>query len=225
MLRRPDGERRRALSAWDLLRLWPALLLTLLALPSAGAAQGAGSAFHGVPPTLGAGDVIHIQVWRQPEFSGEFEISGAGTIAHPLYRSIRAAGRLVTEVEEDVRAFLAEYVESPNFVVEGYFRVGIAGEVRQPDVYPLRPETTITRALAVAGGPSERANLRRVMIRRNGQLYRLDLTSSESSLRELQVRSGDEIVVERRRDVFRDYLAPSASVIAAAATLVSLLLR
>ncbi len=201
------------------------LVAMFLALASPVEGQELGPGFLDVPPVLGAGDLIHIQVWRQPEFSGEFEVSGDGTIAHPLYRQIRAAGRLVHEVEADVRAFLTQYLEAPNFVVEGFFRIGVAGEVRQADVYPLRPETTITRALAVAGGPTERANLRRVAVRRNGELHHLDLTSPDHSLRELQVRSGDEIVVERRRDIFREYVAPSASVIAAAATLISLLLR
>lgn len=176
------------------------------------------------PPVLRAGDVLHIQVWRQEEYSGEFEITGDGRIGHPLYREIKAADREVTDVEEDLHVLLTRYLGEPNFVAEGFFRVAVGGEVRSPDIYPLTAQTTIARAIAQAGGPTQRARVDRVILRRDGQPYVVDLTSPDVRLWDLEVRSGDEIVVERRVDVFREYVAPSAAVVAAIAAVLRLII-
>ena len=174
--------------------------------------------------SLNPGDAVHIQVWRQPELSGEFEITGAGTVAHPLYREVVVTGRSISEMEAELGRFLTRYESSPQFVVEALFRIPVAGEVRQPDVYSLRPETTVSQAIALAGGPTQRGRLDRVVLHRGGEETRIDLTDPRNELREMTVRSGDQIAVERRTDVFREYIAPSASIIAAAATVLRLFL-
>lgn len=176
------------------------------------------------PPVFQAGDVLRIQVWRQPEYSGEFKITSDGMVGHPLYRQIKAAGRGVIDVEEDLHILLTRYLGEPNSVVEGLFRVAVGGEVRSPDVYPLTEETTITGAIAQAGGPTQRARVDRVILRRDGRQLVLDLTSPDVRLRDLEVRSGDEIVVERRVDVFREYVAPSAAIVAAIAAVLRLII-
>ncbi|MGH7577741.1 MAG: polysaccharide biosynthesis/export family protein [Longimicrobiales bacterium] len=176
------------------------------------------------PAVLQPGDVLQIHVWRQAEYSGEFEITGDGMIGHPLYRQIRAGGRLVADVEEDLHILLTRYLGEPNFLVEGLFRVAVGGEVRSPDIYSLTAQTTITRAIAQAGGPTERARVDRVLLRRDGQPHMVDLTSPDGRLWDLEVRSGDAIVVERRVDVFREYVAPSAAVVAAIAAVLRLVI-
>lgn len=175
------------------------------------------------PPVLRAGDLIQIQVWRQPEYSGEFEITSEGTIVHPLYRELEVAGRGIADIEGDIYAFLGQYVEEPNFVVEVFFPVPVGGEVRQPDIYSLRPRATVARAIAIAGGPTRRSRLDRVILRRSGQEHVIDLTSPDLHLRDLEIRSGDEIVVERRVDIFREYVAPAASVVGALAAVLRLM--
>lgn len=176
------------------------------------------------PPVLRAGDVLHIQVWRQAEYSGEFEITGDGRIGHPLYREIQAAGREVADVEEDLHVLLTRYLGEPNFLAEGFFRVAVGGEVRAPDIYALTAQTTIARAIAQAGGPTQRGRVDRVILRRDGDAHVVDLTNPDVRLWDLEVRSGDEIVVERRVDVFREYVAPSAAIVAAVAAVLRLII-
>jgi protein involved in polysaccharide export with SLBB domain len=197
--------------------------LAALGTPTFGFAQA--TSFWDAPPILRPGDMVRVQVWRQPEFSGEFEVTGAGMVAHPLYRVIRVADRPVEEVEAEFRTFLLGFVEDPSFVVEGFVKIAVGGQVRIPDVYPLRPETSVAQAIALAGGPTDRGDMARVIIRRGNEAYTLDLQSPDTRLREIQVRSGDEIIVQRKSDWFRDYIAPSASVVAATATILSILLR
>lgn len=175
-------------------------------------------------PILQPGDMLQIEVWRQPEYSGEFEITGDGMIAHPLYRQVKAAGREVSDVEEDLHVLLTRYLGEPSFLVEGFFRVAVGGEVRTPDIYPLMAQATIARAIALAGGPTQRARVDRVILRRNGQPFVVDLTSPDARLWDLEVRSGDEIIVERRVDVFREFVAPSAAVVGAIAAVLRLII-
>lgn len=194
----------------------------LLLTASPGAAEG--QSLEDGPPVLRSGDVLRVEVWRQPEFSGDFDVTAEGGIAHPLFRSLRVTGRKIEDVEADMRRFLGEYVEQPQLVVEGLVLVPVGGEVRAPDTYPLRLHTSIARAIALAGGATERGRLDQVVLRRNGELYTLDLTRPDESPREIEVRSGDEILVGRRADVFREYIAPSASVVAAIAAVLRLFL-
>ena len=163
------------------------------------------------PEVLRTGDVLRVQVWRQAEFSGEFEVTDRGGIAHPLYREVTAAGRPVAEVEEAVRTFLEGFESTPNVVVQGLFRVAVGGQVRQPNVHLLRPGTTVAEAVAMTGGIDERGRLDRVILRRGEEEYRLDLTEMSGDSRQVTVRSGDEIVVERRTNMFREYVLPAVS--------------
>lgn len=195
------------------------LALTALLLSASGAM---GQLPPDSPEVLRPGDVIRIDVWRQPELSGEFEVSGAGSVVHPLYRSVTVAGRPMPEVESTLRTFLQTYESNPNFVAEGLFRVAVGGEVRQPDVHLLRPGTTVAEAVAMTGGISDQGRLDRVILRRGDQEFRLDLTDPATRIRQTTVRSGDEIVVERKSHVFREVIGPSASVVAAVAALARL---
>src|SRR5688572_23029662 len=70
------------------------------------------------PATLRPGDVISIQVRRQPELSGEFLVGDAGAVAHPIYRNVFAWGKSVEEIQSAVRSTLLTFQADPNFVVE-----------------------------------------------------------------------------------------------------------
>jgi protein involved in polysaccharide export with SLBB domain len=199
------------------------LLLSAVALLLVGPAQG--QEFYDVPAMLQPGDVVRVEVWRQPEFSGEFRVLDDGTIAHPLLQEVVAAGRPVAEVEANVRSFLEEYIEEPALLVEGLVIVPVGGEVRAPDVYTLRLDTSIARAIALAGGPTQRGDTYRVMLTRGGEQYSLNLNDASLRLRDLQVRSGDEIALLRRTDVFRDYVVPWASITATALAIARFFVR
>ncbi|HEU0015479.1 MAG TPA: polysaccharide biosynthesis/export family protein [Longimicrobium sp.] len=194
------------------------LLLALLALAPALRAQAPAE-----PPVLSPGDQVRIVVWGSNEkMGGDFEVAGDGTIAHPLFREVRAAGVPMQQVEAGVRRVLGVYEANPQFLVEPLFRVSVTGEVRQPNLLVLRPETTLLQAVARAGGVNERGRLDRVHLVRNGQAQVLDLTRPELGHAQMLIRSGDQVRVERRSNVFREYVAPSASIVAALAAVARL---
>ncbi len=170
-------------------------------------------------------DVVRVTVWRKPELSGEFDIAADGSIRHPLYQAVQVAGVPLTTAESRLHSFLEQYETSPNFVLEPLFRVTVGGEVRQPSVYTLSPEVTVAQAVARAGGFTDRSMVRRVRLFRGNQELVVDLTRPDEGLGQLPIRSGDQIMVDRSRSVFRDYVAPVASIAGAVAAILNVYLR
>ncbi|HUP53260.1 MAG TPA: SLBB domain-containing protein [Longimicrobiales bacterium] len=193
--------------------LWFGLAATA-ALPSPGSAQAPPDA----PEVLHSGDILRVQVWRQPELSGEFAVTEEGVVAHPLYREVTVAGRPIDEIHGALHTFLLRYEAEPNLVVEPLFRVAVGGEVRQPNVFLMRPGTTVAEAVAMAGGFAEQAAADRTILRRGSADYRIDLTDPAANFRNTTVRSGDQIVLERDRAIFRNYVVPFIGIVGSIAS-------
>jgi polysaccharide export outer membrane protein len=179
--------------------------------------------------TLAPGDSIRVVVWRKPEMSGDFIIGSDGTITHPLYQAVRVGGIPFTSARANIRTFLARFEQDPQFVAEPLLRVAVSGEVGQPRVYALRPETTIGEAVAQAGGPREDANRDKVRVLRKDasgsqREFFVSLLEPDASS-SMRVHSGDQIVVDRRRSFFREIFLPGLSVIGSAASIYLLIDR
>jgi polysaccharide export outer membrane protein len=175
--------------------------------------------------SLNPGDQIRIAVWRNVEFSGDFTIASNGTITHPLYREIQVTGVPLSTVEDRLRTFLTRYITNPQFVIQPLVKIIVGGEVRSPNIYSVPPETTIAQAIALAGGPTDRGNLQKLRILRDGQEINIDLTKADSDVGRLQIRSGDQILMSRRSNGAREYIGPVFSAIAASAAIVNIFLR
>ena len=173
---------------------------------------------------LAPGDSVRIVVWRKPEFSGDFVVAPNGSITHPLYRSVQVGGIAFATAEANVRRFLARFEENPEFVMEPLVRVAVSGEVERPMVFAVRPETTIGEAIARAGGTSEVGARNRVRVLRlssGGQqsVLVVDLNDPSGGASLMPIRSGDQIVVDRRKSFTRDILLPALGVIGSIASL------
>jgi polysaccharide biosynthesis/export protein len=198
----------------------------VLSLPTSVAAQGTPSKTQptGEASMLTPGDSVRIVVWRKPEFSGDFVVAPDGSITHPLFRGVQVAGIPFATAEANVRTFLSRFEENPQFVMEPLIRLAISGEVTRPIVYAARPETTVGEAIARAGGTTQFAARNRVRIIRvepNGaqQQYVVNLADPSRSEGMLPVRSGDQIVVDRKKSFFRDIVLPTLGVIGSVASL------
>jgi len=193
------------------------LLAALLALahPARAAAQAADSAF------LRPGDLVRLAVFRQPELSGDFPVSAEGTLQHPLLADVRVVGVGRAAIRERLREALTRYVRDPSFVFDYLYRVAVTGEVRLPNLLNLSPETTLGQAVAAAGGVTENGRLDRVHLVRDGREQVVNLQSPDPAVAAMRVRSGDQLRVSRRGNLLRDYVGPMASIVAAAAAVIS----
>jgi protein involved in polysaccharide export with SLBB domain len=196
------------------------LVAGLLLGATAAQAQTAGG-----PQALNPGDQVRIVVWRNPELSGDFTVAANGTLNHPLYRDVQVTGIPMNAVEDRLRTFLSRYATNPQFVLLPLVKIIVGGEVRNPNIFSVPPETTVTQAVILAGGPSERGKLNNVHLLREGQTINLDMGRPDSQAASLQVRSGDQIIIPRSTNVFRDFIGPTASMIGAVAAIVNIFLR
>jgi len=202
--------------------LFPLTLLAFVALSAPALAQE--SRPSGDQGVLSPGDSVRIVVWRKPEFSGDFVVAPNGTITHPLFRSVQVAGVPFATAEANLRRFLARFEENPEFVIEPLIRVAVSGEVEEPQVFALRPETTIAEAVARAGGTTELGARNRIRVLRldsGGQQQQLvvDLADPTGGTSRLPVRSGDQIIVDRRKNFMKDVLLPTLAVIGSMASI------
>jgi polysaccharide export outer membrane protein len=199
-----------------------ALAQLVLSLPAPASAQEPRAA--GAQSVLTPGDSVRIEVWRKPEFSGDFVVAPDGSITHPLFRSVRVAGLPFATAEANLRTFLGQYEENPQFVMEPLIRVAVSGEVTRPIVFAARPETSIGEAVARAGGTTQFGARNRIRVLRfepNGKQEQLVLNLSDPNSNEgtLPVRSGDQIIVDRRKSFFRDIMVPALGIIGSIASL------
>lgn len=174
---------------------------------------------------LQPGDVVRITVWRKPELSGEFRVSRDGTIAAPFYLGVAVGGVPISEVVSRIRAHIEQWESQPQVLVEPMFQVTVGGEVQRPDLYTLHPSTSVGQAVLLAGGPTTRANLRRVSLYRAGEQLRVDLKDPRDALAQSPIRSGDYLVVEAARPIIKEYVMPVLLAIGATASIARLFIR
>jgi protein involved in polysaccharide export with SLBB domain len=173
---------------------------------------------------LAPGDVLRISVWRRPELSGEFVLASDGALTHPLLKAVLVAGTSMPEIERRIRSFLLGFDAEPQFVIEPLVRVTVGGEVLKANVYTLSPQTTVAQAVEIAGGPTERGERRNIRLMRGATEFKIDLARSVDGRASEKIRSGDRIIVLRRRDMFRQYIAPVAAVAGATAAIINAVL-
>lgn len=200
------------------------LALAWLILPLPSSAQQTAPPPKMEQSVLTPGDSVRIVVWRKPEFSGDFVIAPDGSITHPLYRGVKVGGIPFARAEANLRTFLAQFEENPQFVVEPLIRVAVSGEVTRPQVFAVRPETTIGEAVARAGGTNQYGARNRVRVLRfdpagRQEEFKVNLADPQTGSGTIPVRSGDQIVVDRRKSFFRDLLIPTLGVIGSIASL------
>jgi polysaccharide export outer membrane protein len=192
------------------------LLTALAALPTRARAQ-ADSVF------LRPGDLIHLVVFRQADFTGDFTVGPEGTIEHPLLSDVNVVGVPRSVIRERLRTALTRYVRDPDFVFDFLYRVSVGGEVRLPNLLNLSPQTTIAQAVAAAGGATEFGRMDRVRLFRDGREMVINLQSPDENISAMRIHSGDQIRVTRRGNLLRDVLGPFASIVGAVAALAAVL--
>jgi len=146
---------------------------------------------------LGLGDKVRINVYGQQALSGEYQVSGAGTVNMPLIGEVPAANVTAKELEAALTQRYADgFLQNPSIVVEVYdFRpFFVLGEVERPGSYPAREGTTLLGAIATAGGYTYRANTKRIFIQRAGEATEFEVDPQTA----VTVNPGDVIRVGER---------------------------
>jgi len=160
------------------------------------------------PLAIRPGDVVKIQVWGHEELSGEFPVDENYNLLFPLVGSINVREVTVSQLRERLNLELSQLFQRPFFTLTPMFRVAVLGEVFKPGLYSVDPTLTVFDLLALAGGPTRQANEKKLQLIRGGAAVRVSLDPqaiARSTLRELGVRSGDQLVMGRATFTREDF--------------------
>ncbi|MFW6202477.1 MAG: polysaccharide biosynthesis/export family protein, partial [Gemmatimonadota bacterium] len=105
----------------------------------------AGCASSAVPPPdevptpaearLRPGDVIQLEIWREPDLSGRFAVDERGEAILPKIGVTAATDVPTTELERRIRDGFAEYLRNPSITITFLRRITVSGAVRAPGIY------------------------------------------------------------------------------------------
>ncbi len=174
--------------------------------------------------TLGAGDRIQMDIFNVPEYSGpngQHQVQADGSLSLPLIGSLSVAGMTLEQASNAVKERYGKYLKRPwitlKLLAPRPLQIAIAGEINRPGAYTISSAAgpggtteqigtqmpTISRALRMAGGITQSADVRQIKIRRpqrNGpeQIINIDLWEllQAGDLRaDVTLRDGDTIFI------------------------------
>lgn len=157
--------------------------------------------------TIGPDDVLQIRVWREPDVSVDSLVVRAdGKISAPLVGEVYATGLSTSELEDVLTAKFKRYINTPVVTVIAREinsqRIYLAGGVGRPGSMPLVPGMTALDAIAEAGGLTDYAKAKKIMILRETPQGRMvipfnyvDVLKGKALDSDVELQAGDRILV------------------------------
>jgi polysaccharide export outer membrane protein len=160
--------------------------------------------------TLGAGDIIKVSVFQNPDLALETRVSESGLITYPLLGSVSVGGLTVADAEKKIAKALRDggFVLQPQVnilptLIRGT-QVSVLGQVNKPGRYPLDTlNIKLSEALAQAGGitPAGADTVVLSGLREGKPVHmEIDLPSiflSGAAEKDVRIQGGDVIYVHR----------------------------
>jgi len=129
---------------------------------------------------IGAGDVLQIVVWKEPDASlPDIVVRSDGKISVPLIGEVDVAGLTPEELKDRLVEKLSHFINSPVVSVQpkqiNSRKVFMLGRVRKEGPIPLIRPMTVLQAIGEAGGLAEFAKKTKIYVLRsvNGKQVRL----------------------------------------------------
>ena len=119
---------------------------------------------------LGPSDVLKINVWHNPDLSGDAIVRPDGTITMPLVGDVRAAGRTPSDVRDEITSRLKAYIKDESAIVTvavstvNSYRFVVSGNVEKPGSYNANHYVTVSEAITLASGPNKFASPEQTVI-------------------------------------------------------------
>lgn len=117
---------------------------------------------------LSIGDIILIEVWRNPDMTKRVAVRPDGRISLPLAGDLEVAGMDLVTLRNMLTEKFSEYIREPQVTIsiEGFGgrKFVILGEVGSPGVYRYQESITLIEAIGLAGGFKREARTGKVMI-------------------------------------------------------------
>lgn len=144
---------------------------------------------------LGSGDVIDVRVFGEDDLSAKLKLNEDGVIHYAFLGDFRLSGMTVSEVERKLDSTLrGDYLIDPRITVTvaEYRPFYVNGAVKKPGGYAYQLGLTVSKALSLAGGLTERASDKKIYLVPDG--------GQEAERRKVElddpIQPGDSLTVE-----------------------------
>jgi len=164
---------------------------------------------------LGSGDQLYLEVFGVEDYAGEFQVLADGSVRLPLVGQVRLQGLTLEQAQVAVTQAYGRYIRQPfvdlNLMSRRPVQIAIAGEVNRPGAYAIEETEeiampmTVTKAIQLAGGITNMANIRQVQVVRGQGVPGVIPQSADVDLwaliqsgdlsQDIPLRDGDTVVV------------------------------
>jgi polysaccharide export outer membrane protein len=178
-------------------------------------AAPAGPAQVALPPdfVLGPDDVLHVEFWRDKELSADVTVRPDGKITLPVLNDVQAAGLTPDQFRDKVLEQAKRFIEDPQVTITvkeiKSRKVFITGEVNKGGTYLLNDRMTVLQLIAAAGGLTEFAKSKNIIIMRPdagggvrpaGQAITFkfnykDVLAGKNLKQNIELKPGDTVIV------------------------------
>ena len=119
---------------------------------------------------IGPDDVLHVSVWKEPDFTASLPVRPDGKISLPLLDDVQASGLTPQQLANSITEKLKKYIADPRVTVVvsqiNSKRIYLVGEVAHTGAMPLMANMTVLQAISSAG-LTQFANTKRIYLLRN----------------------------------------------------------
>ena len=156
---------------------------------------------------VGMEDIFSVKVWEDDRIQGKVIVGPDGTVSLPLVNSIRAVGLTFEQFRQAIVDAAQKYVVGAVTVTLQLEQINsrkvyVTGEVTKAGVYPLVVPLTLSQMIVVAGGVTEYANKKNVVVNRveNGKRISFkinysDIVNGKKLDQDIDLKPGDMIYV------------------------------
>ncbi|RPH48449.1 MAG: hypothetical protein EHM85_17010 [Desulfobacteraceae bacterium] len=153
---------------------------------------------------IGPEDMLNIYVWREESLSKTIPVRMDGKISLPLVDDVKASGLTPLQLKELLVLKLRAFVDNPNVyvtVVEANsFKVFVSGQVRNPGVHNLRSETSFLQLITMAGGFTDWADQKNILIIRREKGEEIRITANYKKIikgeaSDFAIKRGDTVII------------------------------
>jgi polysaccharide export outer membrane protein len=175
--------------------------------PAGPVASGTGTPIPG-DYVIGPDDVLGIVFWRDADMTQDVTVRPDGNITLPLLGDIKAAGLAPADLREQITKAAGKLIADPNVTVVvrqiNSRNVFITGGVARPGPYPVSGQMSVVQLISVAGGLTEFANAKAILIVRveNGQTRQFkfnynDFMDGKKLEQNMILKPGDTVLVKQ----------------------------
>jgi polysaccharide export outer membrane protein len=138
---------------------------------------------------LGAGDVLRVTVYDQPDLLTDVEISEAGTVSMPLVGEVAVGGKTRAQAAQTIADGLKHggFLKEANVMVRVLEyrsqQVAVLGEVAKPGRYPISRPSSVAEMIGIAGGITAKGS----------QLVTVTHTDANGEVKRQEVNLNDQI--------------------------------